>query len=103
MLASCVEGARMLALVLVVVGTTALVAADIGRYANRVVFDSQEFADRVTRTLEDEPVRAEVAMRVTEQFVDNAPQLLSVRPLVDAMVQGAVRTAAFRSLLRDGA
>ena len=90
-------------MVLVAVGAALLTAVTLGVYAERVVFDSQEFADRATGTLDDESVRTEVGVLVTDQLVDKAPQLVSVRPLVDATVQGAIRTAAFRSLLRDGA
>ena len=50
----------------------ALLGAVVAGYAHDALFDSDEFAERATAALDDDAVRAEVAIRVTDDLVLNA-------------------------------
>jgi hypothetical protein len=72
-------------------------------YADRAVFSADGFADRSAATLERPAVRAAVARHVADAAIQAKPDLVAVRPLVEAAAGGLIDTEAFRSLLRAAA
>jgi hypothetical protein len=67
------------------------------------LFDSEAFADRLSRSLEDPRVSALVAGRITDAVLRQAPDLTAFRPLVRGSAQSVVSSAAFRATLRTTA
>ena len=92
-----------LVMALVVLASALLVAATLTAYAWRVLYDSNQFANRATATLEDQRTRAVIGDRVTDQLiVPRRTELLAARPLVSSVVSGVVGTDAFAGLFRRG-
>ncbi len=92
-----------LAMALVVLASALLVAATLTAYAWRVLYDSNQFANRATATLEDPRTRAVIGDRVTDQLiVPRRTELLAARPLVSSVVAGVMGTDAFAGLFRRG-
>jgi hypothetical protein len=81
----------------------ALVVAVVLACAQRTVFRADGFGDRVAATLESGPVRQAVARRISDAAIRQEPDLVAVRPLIEAAAQGILRTEAFRELLRGAA
>jgi hypothetical protein len=88
--------------VLLVLTGVLLVAATVVAYADRVLFDSDRFADRAAATLRDAGVREAVSDRVADQLVAAEPDLIAARPIVVSAVSGVVGGNVFASLLRGG-
>jgi hypothetical protein len=88
---------------LVVLASVLLLAATVSGYAWRVLFDSDQFADRATATLQDERMRAVIADKVTDELIiPRRTELIAARPLVASVVAGAVGSDAFAGLFRRG-
>lgn len=80
-----------------------LIAATLAAYVGRVLFNSEQFADRATAALQDTSVRQVIGDRVTDELLLPAkPDLLAARPLVASTVSGVVGGDAFASLFRRG-
>ncbi len=88
-----------LALLAAVALTTGVVAA----YADRAVFNSDGFADRTEAALRSGTVSTTVARRLSDAAIGARPDLVAVRPLVQSVAEGVVRSSAFRSLVRGAA
>jgi hypothetical protein len=80
-----------------------LLVAELALYADRNVFDSERFADRATAALASDDVRALLAAQVTQALETAVPDAIAVRPLVEAVVDGAVGTGAFQGAFRGAA
>jgi hypothetical protein len=88
---------------LLVATSVLLIAATLAAYVGRVLFDSDQFADRATSALQDTSVREVIADRVTDELVLPAkPDLLAARPIIAATVSGVVGGDPFASLFRRG-
>jgi hypothetical protein len=83
------------------VGVVTLLLALIAGYAQRALFDSDQFAARATATLSNEAVQEQIAIAVTDDVVLRAnADLIAARPLIEGIAQQIVGGAAFRSLFR---
>ena len=90
--------------VLVALAALALGLALVAGYADRTIFDSNQFADRATAALGRGPVRDKVANAVTDDVVLKAkPDLIGVRPLVHSVAETVVGNSPFRSLFHRAA
>jgi len=89
--------------VLVILAALALLGALVSGYASDAFFDSDEFADRAAAALDDEGVRAEVALRVTDDLVEADPDLVAVRPVIESAVSGVVGAGAFQGIFKTAA
>ncbi|HSD79354.1 MAG TPA: hypothetical protein VLB47_01795, partial [Solirubrobacteraceae bacterium] len=85
---------------LALAAAVALAAGALLTYAEHTVFRSGAFADRAAASLEEPAVRAAVARRLGDVAIGAKPDLVAIRPIVEAAARGVVSTAAFRSLLR---
>jgi hypothetical protein len=72
-------------------------------YAERTVFDSDAFADRVAATLETQPVRDAAAGRLARVATGVHPDLVALRPVIELGTRAVVGTPQFRSLVRRAA
>ncbi len=89
---------RLTALGLLAAFALALAVAAIALYAERTLFDSGRFADRVEVALEDDDVSHEVADTLTEEIVQARPDLIAVQPLIGGVAEQVVGGSAFRAL-----
>jgi hypothetical protein len=94
------DGTRRIAVpILAALAALALLGAVVTAYANDALFDSDEFAERAASALDDEAVREEVAIRVTDDLVIRAEaDLIAARPLIQTVVDGIVGGSAFQGL-----
>jgi hypothetical protein len=95
---------RVVAAVLVLLTSVLLVAATLAGYARRALFDSDQFADRASATLQDSSVRTLIGDEVTDRVVlRNQADLLAARPIIASAISGIVGGGAFRSLFHRAA
>jgi hypothetical protein len=72
-------------------------------YAREQIFNADELADKTVETLDDADLRNAIAHRVTEVLIRKVnPDLISVKPLLEAGTAGIVGTGAFKALLHAG-
>jgi hypothetical protein len=76
--------------------------AIVANWARTTVFDSDTFAERAVAPLDSEPVRRELARKLTEQLVlAGNQQAVSFRPAFELAIEGAIDTDTFRSIFRN--
>jgi hypothetical protein len=87
-----------------VLASVCLIVALLTGYLRTTVLDSDQFADRATSALSQNPVRDLIARQITEQAVLRANRdLIAVRPIVETAAGAVVSSGAFRSLFRTAA
>jgi len=69
-------------------------------YANRVLFDSDQFANHVGAAIEKPAVKDEVGRQITDGMVDAQPDLVAVSPVIQSVAAGVVGSRPFNGLLR---
>ena len=77
-----------------------LLLSVVALYANRVLFDSDQFANHVGAAVEEPAVKDEIGRRITDGIVDQQPDLVAVRPVIEGVAGGVVGSGAFNDLLR---
>lgn len=83
-------------------GVICLLAGLTVGYAERAIFNSNQFAARAASTLENPDVRREIAVLVTDEVVISAEaDLVAFRPLIEGIADQLVGSSAFRSLFRS--
>src|SRR5205085_9039816 len=92
------RGRPLLVQAFVVLAALALAISALALYADRVLFDSEGFADRVEVALSEQAVAREVGGTLTDEIVHARPDLIAVEPLVRSVAEQVVRSAPFRSL-----
>lgn len=90
---------RLTILGLLALFALALTIATVALYAERTLFDSGAFADRVEVALEEDTVAREVAGTLTEEIVEAKPDLIAVQPLIGGVAEQVVGGSAFRALV----
>ena len=91
---------RAAALVMVVLTALLLAGAAIAWYADTTLVDDQEFATRVTSSLDDDAVRGVVADQIVTGLTSSAvPNALVVRPLLVPLVGAVADTPVFRRVV----
>ena len=88
----------LLVLGLLLAGSSALVV-----YLARTVLDEEAFATRMVSALDRPAVSAFVAQEIADGVVATNRDLTGVRPIISAMAQSLVRSAAFRAIARRAA
>ena len=78
----------------------ALLLSLLTLYANRVLFDSDQFANHVGAAVEEPAVKDEIGRRITDGIVEAQPDLVAVRPVIQGVAAGVVGSGAFNDLLR---
>src|SRR5918998_1607659 len=88
---------RAAALTIVVLAAGLLAAGAIAWYADGALVDDQEFATRLTSSLDDGDVRGVVADQIVTALTSSAvPDALVVRPLIVPLVAAVTDAAVFR-------
>jgi hypothetical protein len=83
-----------------VLAAVALLLSLLTLYANRVLFDSDQFANHVGAAVEQPAVKDEIGRRITDGIVEAQPDLVAVRPIIEGVAAGVVGSGAFNDLLR---
>src|SRR3954452_3984441 len=92
---------RAAALTMVVLAAVLLAGAAIAWYVDAALVDDQEFATRVTSSLDDENVRGVVADQLVTGLTSSAvPNALIVRPLIVPLVAAVSDAPVFRRTVR---
>lgn len=88
-----------LAILLIVGASLALLASEAFVWADDAVFDSAGFASRAEAALADEDVRAFITTKVVDLAIEQgSPDLVTARPLIEAAVEAALESRAFRNI-----
>lgn len=93
---------RRASLALASLGTLLVLAGGLLAYTGGTLSSSSGFADRATSTLRVRGMRDVVARRVTAQLIRAKPNLIAVRPLIEAGVERIVASSQFQALFRGG-
>jgi hypothetical protein len=87
----------VVAMVFVLVGGTTL-------YLREEVFDAGAFADRASSSLKNNDIRGTMSDIIVATAIEKGTtELLQAKPLLQIVVDGAMRTPAFRSIFRTAA
>lgn len=88
---------------LVIVASLALLLAVLTGYFDHVAINSEQFANRATVALRDPSVNNLVADRITNQILNEVPDLVALRPIIHSVVADIVGTRAFTNLFHSAA
>ncbi len=88
-----------LALVCAVFITIAVVRT----WASDAIYDNDRFAGTTIEVLEREDVRDEISRRIVDQVIKQQPDLVSARPIIETVVETAIRSKAFESIIAGAA
>ena len=91
---------RITSAALGVLAAVALLLSLLTLYANRVLLDSDQFANHVGAAVEKPAVKDEIGRRITAGIVQTQPDLVAVRPIIEGVAAGVVGSGAFNDLLR---
>ena len=84
-------------------GAVALAFGGLSSVVERSFFDANGFAERTAASLSEPAVASFAANHVTDAIIEKDPDLVAVRPLILATVNGIVSSDSFRSLVAAGA
>jgi hypothetical protein len=86
---------------LVVLGSITLTIALIAGWAQRTIFDDDQFADRAVSVLQAESVRHALAVQITDQLIEHGPsELASYRSPLIGVADDVIDTPAFQEIFR---
>ncbi len=80
----------------------AVLVGALSAYIDETLFDSRTFSNRAVSVLDNDAVQAELANAITDAAIDEVPNAVAARPLLQSVSEGLVRSTALQSLLRQG-
>ncbi len=92
-----------LTLVLGALGALCLTLAVIRTWAADVIYDDDRFAGTAVKVLRRDEVRSEVRKVVVDQVIEQQPDLVSARPLIETVVDTALQSKAFDGIMAAAA
>lgn len=93
---------RRLSIAVIALAGFTLAAAALALYVQRNIFEPARFADHAQTALGSPAVRSVAAEQLTEQLIDQIdPDLIAVRPVLDAASAALIDTTAFKRLFRS--
>jgi hypothetical protein len=93
---------RFLSRLLAGLAVFALLLGTTAAYAERAIFDPDRFSDRAVSVLDDDAVRSQIAAATTDAVVNEQPNAIAARPLIEAVAEGLVGSTALQTLLQSG-
>ena len=88
---------------LLALACAALLIGSLTLYARSHVFDADRFSDEAAGALEDSDVRSAAAAELTDDVIDKAaPDLVTLKPIVEAAVAALIGTDRFEAVFRRG-
>jgi hypothetical protein len=98
-----VRGRSTASVALLLVGLVCLLAGTAMLYLREQIFDANRLADKAVATIEDSDVRDVASTRITDQLIRKVdPNLVTVRPLLEAAANGVINSGPFKSALQKG-
>lgn len=91
---------RPLRRLLVGLGVVALVLGLVAGVADRQLMDTSRFVAHADTVRQDPAVARHLAVQISDRLVRQEPDLVAVRPLLEAALQAALVSPAFRSAFR---
>ena len=98
-----VRARRIIGPTLAVVAAVFALLALVSGYLAHTILSSEQFADRASAALSSDAVSNEIGSRVSEQLVSAKPDLISVQPVIEQVIAGAVRSKPFEDLFAAAA
>ena len=95
-------GRTLASTVLVILGALLTLVGVVYLWADDTIFNSDHFAATAVEAVRAQPVRTEISRILVNQAVDAKPELLSVRPLIETVIETALTTPVFRRVLIAG-
>ncbi|MBI4898380.1 MAG: hypothetical protein HY827_08445 [Actinobacteria bacterium] len=96
------QSRRRAGIALISLAGIVLAASALAMYVQRNIFEPARFADHAQATLESPEVRDLAADKLTGQVIDQIdPDLIAVRPVLDAASAALIDTTAFKRLFRS--
>ncbi len=93
---------RLLSRTLAGVAALALLLGVISIYAEQTLFNSEKFSARAVSVLDDEAVQQQIAAAITDAAIEQAPNAIAARPLIESVAGVLVRSRALQSVLESG-
>ena len=84
-------------------GVLCLAAGSILFVASRNLFDAQAFGRRVSESLFDPGVANYASQTITDSIIKSRPNLIAIRPFIQATASSLVSTRPFRALVGNAA
>lgn len=78
--------------IIALLAVTTLSAVMIAAWADRVLLNEDRFSARIASTLQQDEMNRYLADELTEQVLARAPELVGVRPAIEAVLSEALRT-----------
>ncbi len=80
------------ATLLALLATSTIALATLSAWADRVLLNEDRFSARIASTLRQDEMNRYLADELTEQVLARAPELVGVRPAIEAVLSEALRT-----------
>lgn len=80
------------AALLALLASTTIALATLSAWADRVLLNEDRFSARIASTLRQDEMNQYLADELTEQVLARAPELVGVRPAIEAVLSEALRT-----------
>jgi hypothetical protein len=93
------SGRTAAAIVLIVVGALCTLQGVAFLWLNDTIFNSDNFAATAVEAAKAPPVRTEISRILVDEAVKAKPDLLTVRPLLETVVETVVSTPLFKQVL----
>lgn len=93
---------RFLSRTLAALSVAAVLFASLFVYAEQTLFDSDSFADHAVSVLDDEAVQEQLANTITDGAIEQVPNGVAARPLIQGVAGVLVRSTALQRLLASG-
>ena len=94
------RGRRRVTVVVLAIGIIATAASLLAGYVHDTLSDSDEFASRAEDAYSTPVVREQLADVVVDQLIEAEPDLVAVQPLLESIVDGALRSEVATGLVR---
>ncbi len=92
-------GRTISANVLVVIGALLSMVGIVYLWADSAVFNSQQFAVTAVAAAKAPPVKTEISRLLVNQAVEIKPDLITIRPLLETVIETVISTPAFGRIL----
>lgn len=94
---------RLASVLLAVLAGFLATLAVVQWWASDAIFDEDRFAGTAVRVLERDDVRGEIRRVIVDQAIDQQPDLVTARPLLETVVDTALTSKAFEGIIAEGA
>lgn len=80
-----------------------LTAGLVRTWISDAIYDDDRFAGTAVRVIEREDVRREIRTSIVDHVIRQQPDLVSARPIIETVVDAALRSKAFETIMAEAA